>query len=147
MLQQNLYTEQIAALKLGEKEKSNTLRFALAAIKNREIEKKSDLTDEEVVVVLQKIARELKESIIAFGSGKREDLKQQSIKQLEILSVYLPKEMSDENLKTEIEKIIKENNEIFVKNKKAIIGIVMKQLRGKADSQKIMKILNTIFLV
>ena len=146
MLRQKLQDDQIAALKGGEKTKLGILRFILAQIKNKEIDKNplagGELTDEETLVVLKKVTKELKESIEAFEKGGRKDLSDDSKKQLEIVSVYLPAEISDEELKQEVEKIIKENQALFDKNRKAIIGICMKQLKSKADPVRIMKFLS-----
>jgi hypothetical protein len=144
MLRQKLQDDQIAALKSGDKTRLNVLRFILAQIKNKEIDKKSDLNDEEVLVVLRKVIKELKESVEAFEKGGRKELAEDSKKQLEIASVYLPAEISDSELKTEVEKVIKENQAVFDNNQKAIIGICMKQLKSKADPGRIMKILQGI---
>ncbi len=135
----------IEAMKQGKKEEVETLRFLMARIKNFEIDKKAktnqEITDEDVINLIRKIIKELDESIVAFEKGKRENLAQASKKQKEILSLFLPPELSDEELKKEIEKIINENQEIYQKNKKAIIGIMMKNLRGKVNSQRVLKIL------
>jgi hypothetical protein len=144
MLRQKLQDDQIASLKAGDKTRLNVLRFILAQIKNKEIDKKSDLNDEEVLVVLRKVIKELKESVEAFEKGERKELAEDSKKQLEIASVYLPAEISDSELKGEIEKVIKENQAVFDNNQKAIIGICMKQLKSKADPGRIMKILQGI---
>ncbi|MEK7597139.1 MAG: GatB/YqeY domain-containing protein [Patescibacteria group bacterium] len=144
MLRQKLQDDQIAALKSGEKLKLNVLRFILAQIKNKEIDKKSELNDDEILIVLRKVIKELKESVEAFEKGGRKDLLDDSKKQLEFTSVYLPKEISDEELKVEIEKVIKENQAVFDNNQKAIIGICMKQLKSKADPGRIMKMLQSI---
>lgn len=144
MLRQKLQDDQIAALKSGDKTKLNVLRFILAQIKNKEIDKKSDLNDEEVLVVLRKVIKELKESVEAFEKGGRKDLLDDNKKQLEIASVYMPAEISDADLKGEVEKVIKENQAIFDNNQKAIIGICMKQLKSKADPGRIMKVLQGI---
>ena len=141
MLRQKLQDDQIVALKSGDKTRLEILRFILAQIKNKEIDKKSELNNEETLVVLKKVAKELKESIEAFEKGGRKDLSDGSKKQLEIISVYLPAEISDKELKGEVEKVIKENQAVFDNNKKAIIGICMKQLKSKADSDRIMKTL------
>jgi uncharacterized protein YqeY len=145
MLRQKLQADQIAALKAGEKTKLEILRFILAQIQNKEIEKNppagGELNDDETISVLKKIAKELKESIEAFEKGGRKDLVEGNKKQLEVVSAYLPAEISDEELKKEIEKIIKENQSVFDANKKAIIGICMKSLKSKADPGRIMKTL------
>ena len=141
MLRQKIQDDQLAALKAGNKTKLDVLRFILAQIKNKEIDKKSELTDEETVVVLKKVVKELKESVEAFEKGGRTELATDNKKQLEIASVYLPQEIDDEELKREVEKVIKDNQAIFDNNQKAIIGICMKQLKSKADPGRIMKTL------
>jgi len=147
MLRQKLQDDQIVALKSGDKTKLEILRFILAQIKNKEIDKNppagGELNDEETLVVIKKVTKELKESIEAFEKGGRKDLSNDSKKQLEIISVYLPAEISDEELHGEIEKVIKENQAVFDKNKKSIIGICMKQLKSKADPGRIMKVLSS----
>ncbi|MEK7110065.1 MAG: GatB/YqeY domain-containing protein [Patescibacteria group bacterium] len=147
MLRQKLQDDQVAALKSGEKLKLNVLRFILAQIKNKEIDKNppagGELTDEETMVVLRKVIKELKESVEAFEKGGRKDLLDDSKKQLEFTSVYLPAEISDEELGIEIKKVIKENQAVFDNNQKAIIGICMKHLKSKADPGRIMKMLQT----
>jgi uncharacterized protein YqeY len=143
MLRQKLQDDQIAALKAGDKTKLGVLRFILAQIKNKEIDKKSELNDDETLVVIKKMSKELKESIEAFEKGGRKELVSDNKKQLEIVSAYLPAEISDEELKNEIGKIIKENQVVFDNNQKAIIGICMKQLKSKAGSERIRKILSS----
>ncbi len=142
MLRKKLQEDQLTALKSGDKSKLEVLRFVISEVKNREIEKKSELNDEETIVVLKKFAKELKESIEAFEKGGRSDLVEGSKKQLTIISEYLPKEISDEELKREIEKIITENKAVYDQNPKAIIGICMKQLKTKADPSRIMKMIS-----
>ncbi len=147
MLRQKLQDDQIIALKSGDKTKLEILRFILAQIKNKEIDKNppagGELNDEETLVVIKKVTKELKESIEAFEKGGRKDLSDDSKKQLEIVSVYLPAEINDEELYEGVEKIIKENQAAFDKNKKSIIRICMKQLKSKADPGRIMKVLSS----
>ena len=73
MLKEKLQSDQIQALKSGDKDKLSALRYILAQIKNKEIEKMADITDDDVVIVLKKIAKELRESIEAFEKGGRKD--------------------------------------------------------------------------
>lgn len=148
MLRQKLQDDQITALKSGEKTKLGVLRFILAQIKNKEIDKNppagGELNDEETTVVLRKVIKELKESVEAFEKGGRVELAEDSKKQLEVANQYMPTEISDKELKTEIEKVIKENQAVFDNNQKAIIGICMKSLKSKADPGRIMKVLQGI---
>ncbi len=142
MLTQKLQDDQVQALKSGDKDRLSVLRYILAQIKNKEIDKQADLSDDDAIGVLKKIAKELKESIMAFEKGGRKDLVSEYKKQLDILTPYLPKEMSDEELTKAIDELIEKNKELYEKNPKAIIGICMKELRSKADSSRILAILN-----
>ena len=143
MLRQKLQDDQLIALKAGDKDKLSVLRFIIAQIQNKEIDKKSELNDEETLSVLKKTAKELKESIDAFTKGNRTDLVEDNKKQLTIVSQYLPAEISDEELKKEVEKIISDNKSVYDQNSKAIIGICMKQLKSKDDPSRIMQVLRS----
>ena len=151
MLKQQIFTDQIQALKKHDQEKLSILRYILAQIKNQEIDKKtpeskgiSELTDDETALVLRKIAKELNESIAAFKKGDRQDLISEYQKQLQVVSSYLPKDLSDAELKQEIEKIMQENQAVYKKNPKALIGIAVGKLKSKADSARIVRILQSI---
>lgn len=148
MLRQKLVNDQIQTLKNHDQEKLSILRYILAQIKNKEIDKNppagGELTDEETIRVLRKIAKELSESIEAFKKGGREDLISNSQKQLDIVSTYLPKEISDEELKKEIKKVIAENKDVYDKNPKAIIGVCVGKLKSKAESSRIVRLLQSI---
>ena len=151
MLKQQIFTDQIQALKKHDQEKLSILRYILAQIKNQEIDKKtpeskgiSELTDDETTLVLRKIAKELNESIAAFKKGDRQDLISEYQKQLQVVSSYLPKDLSDAELKQEIEKIMQENQAVYKKNPKALIGIAVGKLKSKADSARIVRILQSI---
>ncbi|QQG44413.1 MAG: GatB/YqeY domain-containing protein [Candidatus Roizmanbacteria bacterium] len=144
MLRQKLQNDQLAALKSGNKTVLETLRYILAQIINKEIDKKSELNDEEVISLLRKQNKELQESIDAFKKGAREDLARQSEEQKKIISSYLPEEISEEALKQEIEKVINVNQDVYNRDPKAIIGIVMRELKNKADPSRIMKTLKDL---
>ena len=144
MIYQQLQAEQITALKTKDSLKLQTIRGIIAQIKNKEIEKKGELTDDEVLVVIKKVKKELCESIESFTKGGRTDLIEESQNQLKIVTAYLPPEMSDEELKKAINNLVNSNQEAIAKNPKAIIGICMKELRGKADSSRIMAELQKI---
>lgn len=144
MLTQKLQEEQIAALKSHDAKRLNTIRYLIAQIKNKEIEKKEALTDEEVIIILKKQQKEIRESIESFEKGGRKDLVGEYREQLNIVQSYLPAEINDEALQKEIQIIIEKNKDLYQKNPKALMGICVKELRPKADPQRIIKILQTI---
>lgn len=137
MLSAKLQEDQLVALRAGDRDQLDVLRYILSQIKNKEIEKKDTLTDEEVLVILKKITRELKDSIESFEKGGRDDLVAGNKKQLEIISTYLPEELSEEELENEVKVIIAQNSDLAKQNSKALIGICVGRLKAKADPSRI----------
>ncbi len=144
MIYQQLQADQLVALKSKDTVKLQTVRGIISTIKNKEIDKGSSLTDEEVVGVLQKTKKECLESIDSFTEGGRQDLLAEAKAQLAIVSAYLPPEMSNEELAAEIAKIAEANRALTAQNPKALIGLCMKSLRGKADGSRIMQAINAL---
>lgn len=143
MLLEKLQADQIAALKSSEKEKLEVLRFLISRIKNRQIEKQAELSDDEVIDILRKQVKELNEGIEAFEKGGRTDLADENRKQIAFIKPYLPAEISDEELKNEVKKLMEANKQAYEANPKSIIGICMKELKSKADPQRIMAAINS----
>jgi len=144
MLRQKIQTDLLTALKTGQKKRLDTLRYIVAQIKNKEIDKHKELDDAETIGVLQKIKKELQESIDSYTLGKRDDLVAESKEQSEIITTYLPAELSDEQLKKTIQSLMEKNIEMYNQNPKSIIGICIKELKSQADPSRIMTILKQI---
>jgi len=144
MLYEQLQAEQITALKSKDTLRLQTIRGIIAEIKNREIEKKEPLNEDEVMGVIKKTKKELLESIESFTKGGRTDLTEESQKQLKMVNAYLPPELSDEELQKAIAALIEDNKEAIAKNPKSIIGICMKELRNKAESTRILATLGRV---
>jgi len=138
MILQQLQAEQITALKSKESLKLQTIRGIIAQIKNKEIDKGSALTDEEALEVIKKIKKEYTESVDSFTKGGRTELLEEAKQQLAIVTSYLPAEISDEELDTSIKTILEKNVALIAQNPKTAIGLCMKELRGKADSSRIL---------
>jgi uncharacterized protein YqeY len=133
MLRQQLQEEQIAALKAGEKEKLNALRYIVSQIKYKEIEKQSELGEEEVVSIIRKQIKELNESIEMAQKQNRPDLVEENQRQVE--------------LEAEVQKLVESNKDAIDKNAKAIIGIAMGTLKSKADPSRIQATLRKLQLM
>jgi len=138
MLLDQLQKDQIIALKSKEQERLDTLRFLLAQIKNKEIEKRTTLTDSEVLSVIQKFALELHESIQAFEKAERNDLVEKSKTQLSHIQKYLPAELTDEELEKKIKTLFEEHSAELVEKPKMFIGICMKALKNQASGNRIL---------
>jgi uncharacterized protein YqeY len=120
-----------------------TIRFLLAAIKNYEIDKYppsvgGTMTDDDVLSVILKQVKTHKESIDCFMKAKRDDLVERETKQLEILSGYLPKQLSREEIKQVINKLIVQmKNEGQEVTFGRLMGEAMKTLKSKADTREV----------
>ena len=144
MLQNKLQSDQLQSLKSGNQKRLSTVRYILAQIKNKEIEKHAELNDEEVMSILRKQNKELQESIEAFQKGGRTDLVTEYQEQKDIVGSYLPPELSDEELTTEIQKFIAANQDAAVPDPNALIGICVRELKSKAEPGRIVKILQSL---
>ncbi len=144
MLKEKLQADQIQSLKSGHQKRVSMLRYILAQIKNKEIEKHSELNDGEVLTLLRKQSKELQESIEAFQKGGRSDLVAEYQAQKDIVNSYLPAELSDEELVAEIRKVIVTNQDVVDRDPKAIIGICVRALKSKAEAGRIVKILQSL---
>ena len=123
------------------KDKSlETLKMLKSAIKNAEIEKREKLTDEEIVQLLQKEKKQRKESIEEFKKGKRMDLAEKEEFEIKVVERYLPKQMSDEEIKKIVLKAIEESNAKGPQDTGKVMGVVMSELKGKAEGQKVAEI-------
>ena len=122
----------------------NILRDLLSALHNKEIElrpKKQELTDEIVIQVIKQQVKRCKEAIEMFEKGDRKDLVEKENKELEVLSQYLPEELSDEKIKQAIVNIIEKTGASNMQDFGKVMGHVMKELKGRADGNKVKKIL------
>lgn len=144
MIKQQIVADQIQAMKSKDSQTLETLRYILAQIKNLEIDKKEELTDEDATQVLRKEAKKLQDSISSFEKGGRADLAAEYKIQLDIISKYLPVEASDEDIKKDIQLIIEKNKEMFAANPNALIGICVKELKAKADPGRIAQIVRDL---
>lgn len=121
------------AMKAGEAEKRDTLRMLDSMIKNEEIEqgvREEVLGDDDVLVLVKRAVKQRQDSIKQFVDGGREDLADKERVELEILNVYLPEQMSDEDLEEIVKGIIAEVGA----ESKADMGKVMGPVIGKVGS-------------
>ncbi|MBI2033986.1 MAG: GatB/YqeY domain-containing protein [Candidatus Liptonbacteria bacterium] len=133
-----------SALKAGEKTKTDVLRFLLAQIHNREIEKRSQgkdlpLTEEEVLEVLSKEAKKRKEAIGLFKKGNRRDLVQKEETEIVIVSNYLPEELPRETIEKEVEEIIASGQ--VQKDFGSVMKEAMKKMKGRVESRMVSEII------
>ena len=130
-----IQTDMYTAMKAGEKEKSGTLRITLAKLKDKQIEKKDDLSEEEVVKILQTLVKQRKESIQLYEKGGREDLVNAEKNEMEILNGYLPKMMSEDDIRSIVQSVVKEVGATSIADMGRVMPEVIKRGKGLIDGK------------
>ena len=120
----------------------NTVRLVIAEIKNKEVEKNSEITDEEILQIIRKQIKMREDSIQQFRSANREDLAEKEAQELEILKNYLPEDLTDEELDKTIQETIKELNASSKKDFGRVIKEVIQKVQGRADNKKISELIS-----
>lgn len=122
------------ALKAGNKTELDALRFVMSQIKYEEIAKQKELTDDEVVSLMQKEIKKRKEAVEMFKKGNRDDLVTNEEAQIAAIQKFLPQQLTSE----ELEKIVVTTiAEVPDKNMGKIIGLVMGKVKGKTDGSAV----------
>ena len=140
MLKEKLQNDMKEAMKAGDALRRMVLSLVLSAVKNKEIEKRSELTDEEIVDVLSSEVKKRKESIESYEKGGREELAQKERDELNVLMEYMPEQMSEDEIRTEAKKAIAETGAKEIKEMGKVLGVLMPNLKGRADGQTVSRI-------
>lgn len=156
MLKQQLQKDLNESLKSGNQLKRLVLGMLMTAIKNRELvkrqqlsktisdttelEKQSQLKDEEIVETVASEVKKRKEAIEQFKIGRRDELAQKEKSEMDILLAYLPEQLSENEVRAEIQKTVTELNVSSTKDMGKVIGIVMAKLKGRVDGGMVSKI-------
>ena len=128
-----LEQDMMQALKNKEKEKAGALRLIISKCKNKAIEVRKELSDQEIIKVLQTVAKQHKESIKLYKEGKRYDLVEAEMRELGFVEVYLPSMMSEEDLRSLVLSVIADVGASGMADFGKVMPNVMKQSSGKID--------------
>jgi len=136
-LEERLIEEMKQAMKSNEKLRLSTIRMIRTSVKNKEIEVRKKLEDEEIQRVIQGMLRKSEESVEQFRAGGRMDLVEKETQEMEILKSFLPKSLSQEEILKVIDETIQENQASSLKDLGKVMKSVMSKLAGKADGKLI----------
>ncbi len=125
------------AMKKKDTFKRDTLRFLMSAIKQVEVDLRKELNNEKILKIIQKSIKQREEAAVQYKEGGREDLYEKEMNEAKILKTYLPAQLSDEELKEEIQAIIKEVGASSLKDIGQVMQVATKKLAGKADGRRI----------
>ncbi|PSG91774.1 GatB/YqeY domain-containing protein [Aurantibacter aestuarii] len=142
----SLSTEIMTALKTAMKEKDQTALTALRAVKSAillaqtETGSKEELTEEQELKILQKQVKQRKDSAAMFLEQNREDLAAPELAEAAIIAQFLPEEMSEEDIKKAVDAVIAQTGAEGMKDMGKVMGLVSKELAGRADGKTISNI-------
>lgn len=122
-----------SAMRAQEKERLAAIRLILAALKQREVDERIVLSDEQVLAVLDKMQKQRRESIAQFETANRQDLVQKEQAELAIIQSYLPAQLSEAEIKEMITSAIKETGASSIKDMGKVMGILKPKIQGRAD--------------
>ena len=136
-LKERLMADLKDAMKNKDKLRKDVITMVRAAIKQKEVDERVELDDSDILDIVSKQLKEKKSSIDEFKKGNREDLVKQTNDEIEILLKYLPEQLSDEELKEIIKKVIDENEITSMKDIGKLMKNVMPLIKGKADGKQV----------
>ena len=133
MLKAQIIDDMKAAMKGGEKARLGVIRLITAAIKQREVDERIELDDEQVLVVLDKMVKQRRDSIKQYTDAGREDLAAIEEAEVEIIQTYLPTALSEDEIAAIIEAAIAQTGASSMADMGKVMGIVKPQVQGRGD--------------
>ena len=125
------------AMKAKDKERLATLRLISSAIKQREVDDRTELDDDGLLAVLEKMVKQRKESITQYKDANREDLLAKEEAELVIIREYMPEAMPAAEVESLIRKAIDDTGASSMKDMGKVMGIVKGQVQGRADMSEV----------
>ncbi|WP_028949932.1 GatB/YqeY domain-containing protein [Sulfurihydrogenibium subterraneum] len=135
-----LQEEMKAAMKSGDKDRLSTIRMLISEIKKVQIDSKKELSDEEIISILQKYVKQRKEAYQQYSQAGREDLANKELKEVEVVQEFLPQPLSEEEISEIVEETIKEVGATSVKDMGKVVKAVMEKVKGRAEGSVVSKI-------
>ena len=136
-LRQRLETDMKDAMKARDSERRDAVRYVLSAVKNAEIDKRGELTEQEEMQLIRTQVKQRQDSIEQFRKGGREDLAAREEAQVRLLEGYLPQQMSDEELMAFVRQGIAETGAEGAKDLGKVMGVLTKASNGRVDGRRL----------
>jgi len=130
-----LKSDMIEATKARESERLGVIRFVRSEMKNRAIELGRDLKDEDAIEVLARVAKRHREAIDQFGPAGRDDLVAKERASLDVVSQYLPEQLSEDEIASLVDEAITESGATSVREMGLVMKAVMPKMKGRADGK------------
>lgn len=133
MLKARLQAEMKAAMKSGDKARLGVIRLIHAAIKQREVDERTELDDTQVLAVLDKMLKQRRDSVAQYSEAGREDLADKERFEIQVCQEFMPAALSDDEIAALITDAIAEAGATGMKDMGKVMGILKPQIQGRAD--------------
>jgi len=133
MLKPRIQDDMKAAMKGGDKRKLGVIRLLMAAIKQREVDERIELDDAQILVVLDKMVKQRRDSITQYEQAGRTELAEQEAFEIGILQEYLPQALSEDEISTMITEAIASTGAESMRDMGKVMGILKPKMQGRAD--------------
>lgn len=134
---EKIISEMVSAIKTKDKTRLSVVRMIKSSLHNKEIDLKRELNETELLQVLSSIVKQRKDSIEQFKKGGRVDLVEKEEAELKIVQEFMPDQMSEDEIVSEIETAIEEIGAVSVKEMGKVMKVLMPRLTGRADGKMV----------
>ena len=128
-----------SAMRSKDSERLGAVRLLLASIKQKEVDERVELIDEDIISIIEKMLKQRRDSIEAFNKADRKDLVQKEELEIKVLQDYMPQQLSEVEVEKAIFDAIENSGAKSMKDMGAVMGILKSQLAGKANMADVSK--------
>lgn len=121
------------AMRAQEKDRLATIRLIMAALKQREVDERIELSDEQIIATLNKMIKQRRDSITQFEAGGRQDLVQKESEEVRVIQQYLPAQLSEAEIEQAVASAIQESGATSAKDMGKVMAVLKAKLQGKAE--------------
>ncbi|EAS63227.1 MULTISPECIES: GatB/YqeY domain-containing protein [Photobacterium] len=140
---ERLKDEQKAAMKAKDKPRLGAIRLVLAAIKQREVDEKITLNDDDVLVVLTKMVKQRRDSVAQYEAAGRQDLADVEHAEISVLAEFMPQPLTEEEISALMDEAIAATGAATMQDMGKVMGVLKPQIQGRADMGIVSKLVKT----
>ena len=142
-LKPQLINDMKSSMKSGDKQRLGVVRMMLAAIKQIEVDERIELDDARMLAVLDKMAKQRRESIAHYSEAGRDDLVAVEQAEIDIIKQYLPEALTDEEINALVEQSIADTGASSIKDMGKLMGVLKPKLQGRADMGQVSQLVKS----
>lgn len=132
-IKEKIQEDMKSAMRNQEKDRLSAIRLILAALKQREVDERIVLSDEQVLAILDKMLKQRRESIAQYETANRQDLVDKEVAEIRVIQTYLPAQLSTEEIDALINEAIQETGANSARDMGKVMGILKPKVQGRAD--------------